>query len=45
MKLVLATILSQYSLELLDQVPLKPVRRGIVFAPPGGVRWMVKEKH
>jgi cytochrome P450 len=44
MKLVLATILSQYSLELLDQVPLKPVRRGIVFAPPGGVRLMVKEK-
>ncbi|MBD2343292.1 cytochrome P450 [Anabaena subtropica] len=45
MKLVLATILSQYSLELLDQVPLKAVRRGIVFAPPGGVRLMVKEKH
>jgi cytochrome P450 len=44
MKLVLATILSQYSLELLDKVPLKPVRRGIVFAPPGGVRLMVKEK-
>ncbi|MBD2504445.1 cytochrome P450 [Anabaena azotica] len=42
MKLVLATILSQYSLELLDKVPLKPVRRGIVFAPPGGVRLMVK---
>ncbi|BCL35796.1 cytochrome P450 [Nostoc sp. MS1] len=41
MKLVLATILSQYSLELLDKVPLKPVRRGIVFAPPGGVRLMV----
>ncbi|MFN6483336.1 MULTISPECIES: cytochrome P450 [unclassified Nostoc] len=43
MKLVLATILSQYSLELLDQVPLKPVRRGIVFAPPGGVRLRVKK--
>ncbi|HEY9802589.1 MAG TPA: cytochrome P450 [Leptolyngbyaceae cyanobacterium] len=42
MKLVLATILSQYSLELLDKVRLKPVRRGIVFAPPGGVRLMVK---
>ncbi|BDI15641.1 cytochrome P450 [Nostoc cf. commune SO-36] len=43
MKLVLATILSQYSLELLDKVPLKPVRRGIVFAPPGGVRLKVKQ--
>ncbi|MEJ1933075.1 cytochrome P450 [Nostoc sp. NIES-2111] len=41
MKLVLATILSQYSLKLLDKVPLKPVRRGIVFAPSGGVRLMV----
>lgn len=45
MKLVLATILSQYSLELLDKVPLTPVRRGIVFAPSGGVRLMVKEKY
>lgn len=45
MKLVLATLLSQYSLELLDKVPLKPVRRGIVFAPPGGVRLMVKENY
>lgn len=44
MKLVLATILSNYSLELLDKVPLKPVRRGIVFAPNGGVNLMVKEK-
>ncbi|HYW21608.1 MAG TPA: cytochrome P450 [Nodularia sp. (in: cyanobacteria)] len=44
MKLVLATILSNYSLELLDQVPLKPVRRGIVFAPNGGVHLKVKNK-
>ncbi|WP_414578913.1 cytochrome P450 [Anabaena sp. CCY 9402-a] len=44
MKLVLATILSNYSLELLDKVPLKPVRRGVVFAPNGGVNLMVKEK-
>ncbi|MBW4555736.1 MAG: cytochrome P450 [Trichormus sp. ATA11-4-KO1] len=44
MKIVLATILSNYSLELLEKVPLKPVRRGIVFAPNGGVRLMVKEK-
>jgi cytochrome P450 len=44
MKLVLATILSRYSLELLDKVPLQPVRRGIVFAPPGGVHLAVREK-
>jgi cytochrome P450 len=44
MKLVLATILSRYSLELLDKVPLQPVRRGIVFAPAGGVHLAVKEK-
>lgn len=44
MKLVLANILSHYSLELLDKVPLQPVRRGIVFAPPGGVRLAVREK-
>jgi cytochrome P450 family 110 len=42
MKLVLATILSRYSLELLDKVPLQPVRRGVVFAPPGGVHLAVK---
>lgn len=44
MKLVLANILSNYSLELLDKVPLQPVRRGIVFAPNGGVNLMVKQK-
>ncbi|AUT03481.1 cytochrome P450 [Nostoc sp. CENA543] len=44
MKLVLANILSNYSLELLDKAPLKPVRRGLVFTPNGGVNLMVKEK-
>ncbi|MBD2436200.1 cytochrome P450 [Nostoc sp. FACHB-110] len=44
MKLVLATILSHYSLELLDKVPLKSVRRGIVFTPSGGVNLKVKDK-
>ncbi|MBE9004123.1 cytochrome P450 [Fortiea sp. LEGE XX443] len=44
MKLVLATIMSHYSLELLEKAPVKPVRRGIVFAPAGGVHLMVKEK-
>jgi cytochrome P450 family 110 len=41
MKIVLATILSQVKLELLDRRPLKPIRRGITFTPDGGVK-MVK---
>lgn len=45
MKLVLATILSHYSLELMEKAPLKPVRRGIVFAPNGGVHLRVKDKY
>ncbi|BBD60412.1 cytochrome P450 family protein [Nostoc sp. HK-01] len=44
MKLVLTTILSHYSLELLEKAPIKPVRRGIVFTPAGGVHLMVKDK-
>ncbi|PSF38793.1 cytochrome P450 [Aphanothece hegewaldii CCALA 016] len=42
MKIVLATILTNYSLTLVDQRPVLPVRRGIVFAPAGGVRLKVK---
>ncbi len=42
MKLVLATILSQVKLELLDNHPLKSTRRGITFSPAGGVRMKVK---
>ena len=45
MKLVLATIVSRYSLELLEKAPIKVVRRGIVFAPAGGVHLTVKEKY
>ncbi|QSJ18282.1 cytochrome P450 [Nostoc sp. UHCC 0702] len=45
MKLVLATILSRYSLQLLESRPLLPVRRGLVFTPAGGVHLMVKEKY
>jgi cytochrome P450 len=41
MKLVLTTILSQNKLELLDNRPLKSVRRGITFTPAGGVRMKV----
>ena len=42
MKLVLTTILSQVELELLDNRPLKSVRRGITFTPAGGVKMRVK---
>ena len=37
-KLVLATILSQVKLELIDNRPLKPLRRGFTFTPAGGVK-------
>ncbi|AFZ37131.1 Unspecific monooxygenase [Stanieria cyanosphaera PCC 7437] len=43
MKLVLATILSEVELELLDRRFPKTVRRGITFAPAGGVRMRVKK--
>jgi cytochrome P450 len=41
MKLVLATILSEVKLTLLDNRPLKSVRRGITFSPTGGVKMRV----
>ncbi len=42
MKLVLATILSKVKLELLDNRPIKPARRGFTFTPDGGVKMRVK---
>ena len=44
MKLVLATILSQWELGLADSKPVKPVRRGFLMAPSDGVRMVVKGK-
>lgn len=41
MKLVLATIMSQIKLELLDRRPLKSGRRGFTFTPEGGVKMKV----
>ncbi|MEA5550169.1 cytochrome P450 [Anabaena cylindrica UHCC 0172] len=40
MKLVLATILSQLDLALVDNIPVKPMRRGVTLAPSGG-KWLV----
>ncbi|MDJ0673886.1 MAG: cytochrome P450 [Calothrix sp. MO_167.B42] len=41
MKVVLATVLSEYSFTLTQKRPLKPVRRGITFVPSGGVHLSV----
>ncbi|TAG71349.1 MAG: cytochrome P450 [Oscillatoriales cyanobacterium] len=42
MKLVLAKVLSRYCLELAENRPVVPVRRGLTMAPAGGVRLVVK---
>ena len=44
MKLVLATILSHYQLELAENKPVKPQRRGVTIAPAGGVQMVMKGK-
>lgn len=38
MKLVLATILSRFQLRLVDNRPVKPVRRSVLTAPPRGMQ-------
>jgi cytochrome P450 len=40
MKLVLATVLSQFDLALVDNIPVKPMRRGVTLAPSGG-KWLI----
>ncbi|MBC1241448.1 cytochrome P450 [Nostoc sp. 2RC] len=40
MKLVLATVLSQINLALVDNYPVKPMRRGITLGPSGG-KWLI----
>ena len=42
MKLVVAKVLSRYSLELAENSPVLPVRRGLTMAPAGGVPLVVK---
>ncbi|MCW5317900.1 cytochrome P450 [Nostoc sp. KVJ3] len=44
MKLVLATVLSRWQMELADSKPVKPVRKGLLFSPAGGVQMVVKGK-
>jgi len=44
MKLVLATILSNYELNLLEKQPVKAVRRGVTLAPKGGIKMQLLKK-
>ncbi|MDY6940505.1 MAG: cytochrome P450 [Cyanobacteriota bacterium] len=44
MKLVLATVLSNWEMELASSQPIKPVRRGLLIAPENGVPMVVKGK-
>lgn len=44
MKLVLATVLSNWQLELADSKPVKPVRKGALLGPAQGVPMVVRGK-
>lgn len=44
MKLVLATMLSQFDLQLERDRPMKPVRRGVTLAPPATFKMVVTEQ-
>jgi cytochrome P450 family 110 len=41
MKVVLATVLSRWQMELADSKPVQPVRKGFLFSPGGGVQMVV----
>ncbi|NEO55520.1 MAG: cytochrome P450 [Okeania sp. SIO3B5] len=44
MRLVLATILSNFEMELAENQPVKPQRRGLTLGPKGGVKMLMKGK-
>lgn len=44
MKLVLATLLSHMDLALVNNYPVKPIRRGVTLAPSGG-KWLIAIGH
>ncbi|RQH49132.1 cytochrome P450 [Okeania hirsuta] len=44
MRLVLATILSNLEMELAENQPVKPQRRGLTLGPKGGVKMLMKGK-
>jgi cytochrome P450 len=41
MKIVLATILSNYNLELAESKPVEAKRRGVTLAPAGGIKMTI----
>ncbi len=42
MKLVIATWLCRYGLELIEDKPIKPQRRGVTITPSGGVKMVMR---
>ncbi|MCL2931594.1 MAG: cytochrome P450 [Trichodesmium sp. MAG_R03] len=44
MRLVLATLLSNFDMELAENQTVKPQRRGVTLAPKGGVKMLMKSK-
>lgn len=42
MKLVLATVVANWEMELTDSQPVQPVRKGLLFGPKGGVPMLIK---
>ncbi|MEM1171370.1 MAG: cytochrome P450 [Cyanobacteria bacterium P01_H01_bin.35] len=42
MRLVLATLLSNFEMELAENQPVKPQRRGVTLGPAGGVKMVMK---
>ncbi|NES77738.1 MULTISPECIES: cytochrome P450 [unclassified Okeania] len=44
MRLVLATLLSNFEMELAENQPVKPQRRGVTLGPKGGVKMLMKAK-
>ncbi len=45
MKLVLATLLSNFEMALADNRPVKPQSRGLTLGPAGGVKMLMKGEH
>ncbi|WP_339327889.1 hypothetical protein [Anabaena catenula] len=44
MKLVLATVLSQWEMEMVDTEPIQPARKGALLGPGGGVNMVLRGK-
>ncbi|MFB2738980.1 cytochrome P450 [Umezakia ovalisporum] len=42
MKLVLASVVSNWEMELANSEPMQPVRKGLLFAPKGGMEMVIK---